>query len=56
MENKNCYIYVYSYRIAITKLDILDSFDEIKIGVAYKNKDDVKLENYPGKFIIIMCM
>ena len=36
-------------RIAITKLDILDVFDEVKIGVAYWI-DDKKIEDsFPGK-------
>ena len=35
-------------RIALTKLDILDIIDEIKIGVAYL-KDGTKMEHFPGK-------
>eukprot|EP01135_Chromosphaera_perkinsii_P002245 Nk52_evm31s221 gene=Nk52_evmTU31s221 len=33
--------------IAITKLDVLDTFDEIKIGVAYKHKNKV-LPSFPA--------
>lgn len=36
------------FSIAITKLDILDGFDEIKIGVGYKHKGK-KLLSFPGK-------
>ena len=35
------------YSICLTKLDILDDFDEIKIGVAYK-LDGKTLESMPG--------
>ena len=35
------------FRIAITKLDILDEFKEIKIGVAYRLNGQL-LESFPG--------
>lgn len=34
----------------IAKLDILDTFEEVKIGVAYRHKGTV-LESFPGKNI-----
>ena len=40
---------ILRFRIAITKLDILDVFDEVKIGVAYWI-DDKKIEDsFPGE-------
>lgn len=42
---------VYFYSIALTKLDILDVLDELKIGVAYY-KDGVKLNYFPGLYTI----
>lgn len=34
--------------VAITKLDVLDSFDEIKVAIAYKNKKTGEItKNYP---------
>ena len=36
------------YSICLTKLDILDSFEEIKIGVAYK-LDGKVLDSMPGQ-------
>lgn len=38
------------YRIAITKLDILDDFEEIKIGVGYRLNGQ-KLDSFPGIYI-----
>ncbi len=35
------------YSVALTKIDGLDSFDEIKIGIAYK-LDGKVLESFPG--------
>ncbi len=35
-------------RIAVTKLDILDDFEELKIGVAYQ-REGKKLTKFPGK-------
>ena len=35
------------YSIALSKLDVLDTFDEIKIGVAYK-LNGKNLESFPG--------
>ena len=34
--------------IALSKLDILDTFEEVKIGVAYK-LDGKNLESFPGR-------
>lgn len=36
-------------RIALTKLDILDTIPEIKVGVAY-TVDGKPLHSFPGKF------
>ena len=36
--------------LAITKLDILDQLNEIKVGVAYKHKGKV-LETFPSKIL-----
>lgn len=36
------------YRIALTKLDILDTLPEIKVGVAYK-VDGEPLPSFPGR-------
>lgn len=35
------------YSICLTKLDILDDFDEVKVGVAYKI-DGNPVEGMPG--------
>ena len=35
-------------RLAVTKLDILDVFDEVKVGVSYKLAGQV-LSTFPGK-------
>lgn len=35
-------------RLALTKLDILDVFPEIKVGVAYKLDGEV-IPHFPGK-------
>lgn len=36
------------FRLAITKLDILDQLSEIKIAISYSYKG-VKLDSFPGK-------
>lgn len=36
--------------LVIAKLDILDTFEEVKIGVAYRHNGTV-LESFPGKNI-----
>ena len=41
-------ILIYLFSICLTKLDILDSFEEIKIGVAYK-LDGKVLNSVPGQ-------
>lgn len=41
----------------IAKLDILDTFEEVKIGVSYRHKGKV-LESFPGKkvnFMLFKC-
>lgn len=32
----------------LTKLDVLDDLDEIKVGVSYSTKDGVKLKGFPA--------
>lgn len=39
---------MFLYRLALTKLDILDVFPEIKVGVAYKLDGEV-IPHFPGK-------
>ena len=39
---------VLIFSLAVTKLDILDDFDEVKVGVAYY-VDGEKVETFPGK-------
>lgn len=39
---------MFLYRLALTKLDILDVFPEIKVGVAYK-LDGETIPHFPGK-------
>ncbi len=43
-----CMLFFCLFSICLTKLDILDSFDEIKIGVAYK-LDGKVLNSVPGQ-------
>ena len=38
----------FCFSICLTKLDILDDFEEVKIGVAYL-LDGEKIESMPGK-------
>lgn len=40
-------------RIALTKLDILDTLPEIKVGVAYK-VDGKPLPSFPGMFVPLL--
>lgn len=42
-----CFIY---YSIALTKLDILDTFEEIKVAIAYEI-DEVETHSAPGNII-----
>lgn len=39
---------MFLYRLALTKLDILDIFSEIKVGVAYKLDGEI-IPHFPGK-------
>lgn len=41
-------------RIALTKLDILDTLPEIKVGVAYK-VDGQSLPSFPGRSFPFSC-
>ena len=36
--------------LVIAKLDVLDTFEEVKIGISYKHKGKV-LESFPGNVI-----
>ena len=45
-----CQTFSFSFRIAITKLDILDVFEEIKIGVAYWIGDRKVEDSFPGRY------
>ena len=40
------------FSICLTKMDILDTFDEIKIGVAYKLNGEL-LDSMPGRKISV---
>lgn len=56
----NCTVYynhwlsVFSFSLALTKLDILDVFSEIKVGVAYK-VDNQTIPHFPGKSSVFFC-
>jgi len=39
---------MFLHRLALTKLDILDVFPEIKVGVAYKLDGEI-IPHFPGK-------
>ena len=41
----------YCFRLAVTKLDILDGFDEVKIGTHYM-KNGQRIEYYPGLWLL----
>lgn len=40
--------FVFSFSLALTKLDILDVFSEIKVGLAYKVDGEI-IPHFPGK-------
>ena len=40
-------IKIFFDSLVIAKLDILDTFEEVKIGVSYRHKGKV-LESFPG--------
>ena len=40
--------------LVIAKLDVLDTFEEVKIGISYKHKGNV-LESFPGN-VVNLCM
>ena len=44
----NFVLFCFLFSICLTKLDILDSFEELKIGVAYK-LDGKVLDSMPGQ-------
>lgn len=48
-----CFNSVFSFkiRLALTKLDILDMFTEIKVGVAYKLDGEI-IPHFPGTFFL----
>lgn len=41
----------FKIRLALTKLDILDMFTEIKVGVAYKLDGEI-IPHFPGTFFL----
>ena len=43
---------LWSSRLAVTKLDILDMFSEIKVGIAYKVDDQV-IPHFPGVYTVV---
>ena len=43
-------MFIFDYRLAITKLDVLDQLAEIKIAVAYKYNGEI-LDSYPGNVV-----
>ena len=42
------YLKLFFDSLAVAKLDVLDSFEEVKIGISYKHKGKV-LDSFPGK-------
>ena len=49
LKKKNlCFVFFFS--LAITKIDVLDDFDEIKVAVDYKIDGKV-LDSFPSIFI-----
>ena len=40
--------HIWCFRIAVSKLDVLDDFDEVKLGVAYRHNGKT-LTSYPGE-------
>lgn len=42
-------------RLALTKLDILDMFMEIKVGVAYKLDGEI-IAHFPGTLFFSLCI
>ena len=40
-------------RLAITKIDVLDDFDEIKVAVDYKMNGEI-IPSFPGMFLRIL--
>lgn len=51
MKNVSYKSRLYS-RLAITKLDVLDQLDELKIAIGYKHNGDV-LESYPASMEVL---
>lgn len=51
-----CFNIVFSskIRLALTKLDILDMFTEIKVGVAYKLDGEI-IPHFPGTLLEAIC-
>ena len=42
------YLKLFFDSLAVAKLDVLDTFEEVKIGISYKHKGKV-LDSFPGK-------
>ena len=52
------YLKLFFDSLAVAKLDVLDTFEEVKIGISYKHKGKV-LDSFPGKktsFIFIKLL
>ena len=45
----SCFLtFLFFDSLAVAKLDVLDTFEEVKIGISYKHKGKV-LDSFPGK-------
>lgn len=42
------FLFFFFDSLAVAKLDVLDTFEEVKIGISYKHKGKV-LDSFPGK-------
>lgn len=42
------YLKLFFDSLAVAKVDVLDTFEEVKIGISYKHKGKV-LDSFPGK-------
>ena len=55
------YFYLFSFNLknpfslAITKIDVLDDFDEIKVAVDYKMNGEV-LSSFPGIYFLFLII
>lgn len=42
--------------LAITKLDVLDDFDEVKIGIAYELDGEKNYDSFPGEASVLFIL